>query len=136
VGTALAEDTELASLAVSFVFDWGGVLMLFFVVMLVWRKEQRWMTEELAAEVEMGVLTADEYTAIRSSSGWQRLLTATLRQRGWTAYRRLGRHYRLFAELAFKKRQARLMGDEPGVKAEIARLRAVIVREKGAGGAA
>ncbi len=134
LGTALAEPTALASLGVSLISDWLGVLMLLVIIVLVWRKEQSWMTDELMNEVDAGILTAEEYRAITSAGGRQRLLAKTLRQDGWAAYCRLGRQYVLFAELAFKLRQMRVMGEEPGVQAEITLLRASILREKGTGG--
>lgn len=131
LGTVLAETNGIASLAISFVFDWGGVAILLVVVVLVWRKEQRWLSEELAAEVQTGYLTQDQYAAMTSAGGRQRLLTRTLRERGWSSYRRLGRQYGLFAELAIKKRQVRLLGEEPGMLTEIGRLRAAILFEQG-----
>jgi hypothetical protein len=131
LGTTLAEATGLLSMLLSVLADWGGVLTLLLIIIFVWRKEQRWITEELANEVQAGLLAGDEYAAMTSSSGRQRLLAKTLRERGWVAYRRMGREHALLTELAFKKRQVRLMGDEPGMQAEIARLRAAIADAKG-----
>ena len=132
LGTGLAESTDLGSLGISILSDWMGVLILLAIVVLVWRKEQQWMTEELVSEVDTGFLTAEEYTAVRTSGGRQRLLARTLRRDGWAAYRRLGRLYDMFTHLAFKKRQVRLMGNEPGMEREIQHLRAAILKEKGA----
>jgi len=132
LGASLAEQTDLASLVVAFLFDWGGIAaLLAIIVLFVWRREQGWLRDELAAEVDTGYLTPEQYTAMTSASGRQRLLTRTLREHGWSAYRRLGRQYTLFAELAIKKHQVRQMGEEPGVQDEIARLRATILREQG-----
>jgi len=126
VGTALAESTALASLGVSFLADWGGVLGILVVVVAALRREQEWMANELVEEVAIGTLTAEHYTALTSRGGRQRLLALTLRRDGWTAYRRLNRLYGLCAELAIKKHQLRLMGDEHGNLREIERLRATI----------
>jgi protease PrsW len=126
LGAALAESTDMASLGVSFLSDWGGILILFIVVALVWRKERCWIIEELADEINSGLLTGEQYVAISSTAGRQRLLARTLRQDGWTAYRRTGRLCNLLTELAFKKRQLRLMGNEPATAREIDRLRLAI----------
>jgi transcriptional regulator with XRE-family HTH domain len=104
---------------------------LLVIVILVWRKEQHWMREELADEIGVGTLTPEEYGAVNTSSGRQRLLAKTLRRDGWTAYRRLNRLYTLFTELAFKKHQLRSMGSEPGTVREIERLRLAIQKERG-----
>lgn len=133
LGTSLSETTDLASLAVAFLFDCGGIAaLLLIIVAVVWRQEQGWLRDELAAEMESGYVTAEQYQAMLSASGRQRLLARTLRERGWRAYRRLDRLYSLFAELAIKKRQVRIMGEEPGVQAEIGRLRAAILLEQSA----
>ncbi len=132
LGTALADVTGLLSMGISVLSDWGGVLMLLVVVLIVWRKEQQWISEELSSEVTPGFLTAEKYTALASTAGRQRLLAKTLRQRGCGAYRRLGREYALLTELAFKKRQLRLLGDERGTQVEIDRLRLAIANENAA----
>ena len=131
LGTALADSTGLFSIVLSLLADWGGLLLLLLIIMLVWSKEQRWITEELAAEVPAGLLAADEYMAMTSSVGRQRLLAKTLREKGWASYRGMEREYALLTELAFKKRQVRLMGDEPGMQAEIAQLRTAIADARG-----
>ena len=98
-------------------------------IALVWRKERLWIIEELADEVASGLLTGEQYIAMSTTAGRQRLLARVLRQDGWTAYRRMGRLCNLFTELAFKKRELRLMGEEPATAREIDRLRLAIARE-------
>jgi hypothetical protein len=91
------------------------------------------MVEELADEVTLGILTAEQYASVTTSAGRQRLAARTLRRNGWTAYRRLNRLYALATELAFKKHQLRRMGNEQSNMQEIDRLRAAIVEEQAAG---
>lgn len=131
VGTTLAADTNLVSLGISFLFDWGGVALLLVLIALVWRKERQWIAEELYDEVPGGLLTIEQYTSISTTTGRQRMLARALRQDGWAAYRRLGRTYALLTELAFKKRQLRLLGDEPGTHDDILSLRQAILRDHG-----
>jgi hypothetical protein len=106
--------------------DWGGVLVVLLVVLAAWRKEHGWIVQELADEVQWGTLTQPEYAVAQSP--WSRLsvrwhATATA---GWAGYRRAGEFFQLLTELAFKKHQARFMGNESGNVAEIQRLRARI----------
>jgi protease PrsW len=133
LGASLADSTTLLSIGLSLLADWGGVLMVLLIIVLVWRKEQQWISEELADEVATGLLTAEEYVAMSSTAGRQRLLAKTLREAGMLAYRRLRRKYDLLTELAFKKRQVRLVGIEPGMQAEIGGLRHALTAQAGAG---
>jgi protease PrsW len=130
LGTALVDSAGLIALLISVIFDWGGILCLLLVVVASWRKEQGWMKEELADEVRLGVLTIEEYTAIASPAGRQRLLGRVLRREGWASYRRMQRLYTLQTELALKKHQRRVMGEERALTAAIDRLREDIVRER------
>jgi protease PrsW len=130
LGAVLVDSVGVAALLISVVFDWGGILCLLLVVIASWRKEQGWMKEELADEVQLGVLTVEEYAAIASPAGRQRLLGRVLRREGWASYRRMQRLYTLQTELAFKKHQRRIMGEEQGLTAAINRLRDDIMKER------
>lgn len=126
-GASLAGATNLASIGVSFASNWTGVLGVFILVVLAWHREERWMVEELAGEVDTGLLTRDEYAAITSSAGRQRLLARTLRTDGWASCRRLGQLYALLTELSFKKHELRLMPQEPATAEDIEHLRLAIL---------
>lgn len=92
-----------------FLLDWGGVLLLFLMVILSWRSERRIMGEYLQEEVQLGFMTQAQYDAIR-----RRRPAAGTRQAGGAARdRRLERDIRRTAtELAFKKYQLARVGDE------------------------
>jgi protease PrsW len=110
----------------SFLADWMGVLVVGIIVVLAWQREKGWMVSELAEEVITGVLTPLEYETIvsrreRLRRGWQVLGASGLRRlRLW---RRLAD---TATELAFKKHQQSIMGEERGNGHAIAALRARI----------
>ena len=112
---------------ISLISDWLGVLVVAFIVLLVWRRERKWVTTQLAEEVPSGVLAPSQYEAIISWRGrakrtWQALGLSGLRQAN--SWRRL---VDAATELAFKKHQQAVMGDEKGNSATIAALRAKIM---------
>jgi RsiW-degrading membrane proteinase PrsW (M82 family) len=125
---AQLNDVICGAVLVSAASDWGGILIIVLVAAAVWRKEKSWIASELTDEVRMGTLTTAEFQVAQSA--WRRTGARwdALNRHGLGAYRRVGRGYQLLAELAFKKRQARLMGDENGNLAEIQKLRGQIAR--------
>jgi protease PrsW len=125
---AQLNDVVCGAVLVSVVSDWSGVLVMLFVAAATWRKEKSWITVELADEVRMGTLTPAEYVTAQST--WQRTRARwdALNTNGIGGYRRVGLAYQLLTDLAFKKRQARLMGDETGNFAEMQRLRQQIAQ--------
>jgi RsiW-degrading membrane proteinase PrsW (M82 family) len=120
---AQLNDVVCGAVLVSVVTDWSGILVMLLVAVAALRKEKACIATELAEEVRYGTLTPAEYqtaqsTWLRTSARW-----AAFNTNGIGAYRRVGQAYQLLTELAFKKRQARLMGDESGNLAEVRRLR-------------
>ena len=125
-GAALTESTNLVSLGVSFCrtgavssacwcwWRWCGV------------RRSSGSSAIWPSEVELGVLTPEEFSTVSSLSERQRTLAAVLRRDGRAAYRRLARIYVLLTELALKKQQLHALGDERGNTALIERLRADI----------
>ena len=92
-----------------FLLDWGGVLLLFLMVILSWRSERRIMSEYLQEEVQLGFMTQAQYDAIRR----RRPAAGPCQAGGAARGRRLERDIRRTAtELAFKKYQLAKMGDE------------------------
>lgn len=122
----VADSTLLASLGVSIVSDWLGILLLLAIVALVWRKERGWLAQELAEEVRLGLLSEREYATLTGAAVRQRALAAIWRGYGRQAYNVARQRQTLFTELAFKKHQLRSLGDEGGNSAEIQRLRQAI----------
>ncbi len=122
-GAMLVEQTLCLSLVVSAVVDYGGLLLLLIVALLMLRKESRWIERGLAEEVRRGALSPPEYHLL--GSAWRRLGTRwqALGRGGRAAYRDVGRYYQCATELAFKKQHLRSLGDEGGNMAEVQRLR-------------
>ncbi len=108
---------------VSLLADWLGVIVWLVLVVIATRQEKQWITEELRDEVADGVLAA---THARAAARYRTRLTdrwAALQEHGIGRAHHLGRLHALAAELAFKKRQLRLHGDEQGNAADVTRLR-------------
>ncbi len=126
-GATLAEHTGCLSLLLSLVVDWGGVLLLLAVAVLVLRKEKRWVERGLVEEVRRGVLSPQEFELLRSPG--QRL-RARWQARGYggrQASRAVERYFQCATELSFKKEHLRSVGDEGGNLAEIQRLQQELV---------
>jgi RsiW-degrading membrane proteinase PrsW (M82 family) len=88
--------------------NWGGVLVVFVVMVLAWQQEKRWISAQLKAEVESGLITLAEYEVIGS---YRRRLAAQWQawsRHGRSEARRLSKVHQLATELAFKLEQ----GDE------------------------
>lgn len=101
----------------SLLADWLGLLLVGAIAVLAWRQERRWIREELAEEVRLGILTPNQYRGIvgRSSKGpapWRALVRDAI-------------------ELAIKRHQYARHGEGRGnAMAHIAALRASIVRNR------
>jgi hypothetical protein len=122
-GATLVEQTFCLSIGVSLVVDWGGILLLLAIALLVLRKEKGWIERGLVEEVRRGTLTSEEFDLLRSAGQRLRTRWRARGQGGGTAYRAVGRYYQYATELAFKKQHLRSLGDERGNLAEIQRLR-------------
>jgi protease PrsW len=133
---AQLNDAVCGAVLVSVVSDWSGVLVMLLVAAATWRKEKSWIVVELADELRMGTLTPAEY--LTAQSPWRRTRARwdALHTNGIGAYRRVGLAFQLLTELAFKKRQARLMGDESGNFDEMQRLRQQIAQVRSEAGQA
>ncbi|MBC7261694.1 MAG: PrsW family intramembrane metalloprotease [Chloroflexi bacterium] len=109
-------------LLMSVMNNWGGMLVILAVILLAAQQEKRWIAAHLKAEVESGLLTAEEYDMIGS---YRKRLGAIWRARsryGPGEARRLSKLAQLATELAFKIEQ----GDErtaQKLRGEIAALR-------------
>lgn len=122
-GAMLVEQTFCLSLGISAAVDWGGVLMLLIVAILVLRKESRWIEQELAEEVRRGDLSSQELQLLRSATRRLQARWQAFGRGGRTAHRQVGLYFQSSTKLAFKKQHLRSLGDEGGNLAEILRLR-------------
>ncbi len=130
IGASLVELSRLAVLF-SFLTDWGGVLVVFVVILLAVQQEKKWIIQELKEEVASGILSQADYALTvsyrrRFVARWEALLGQS-----WQRWRQLGRLFHLETELALKKYQLRTAGDGEATRATIARLRSQIVALRG-----
>jgi len=121
--SASLSSVTLLTLLVSLLSNWGGVLAIFVLILLAWQQEKRWIIRELREEVSQGVLPPEDYEI--TSSYRRRIVTQwrALIRDGWRGAGQVRRTYQLATELAFKKHQLNVVGEERGNAAEIARLR-------------
>jgi RsiW-degrading membrane proteinase PrsW (M82 family) len=108
---------------IAFASDWGGVLILLSVIICASVREQRWIVNFLADEVELGTLSQDDYAVVcsytrRVAVRANALLSGDLK-RWWN----LGRYYRLATELAFTKRRLTRFPEEEDTRARVVQLR-------------
>lgn len=129
-GASLVEQTSCLSLGVSVLVDWGGLLLLLAIALLVLRKEGHWIERGLVEEVRRGALTAQEFDLLRSAQRRAWVRWHAWSQGGRAAYRAVGQYYQCATELAFKKQHLRSLGDESGNLAEIQRLRQVLASNR------
>ncbi len=122
-GATLAEQTACLSLLGSLVVDWGGVLLLLLVAVLVLRKEKGWIERGLIEEVRQGALSPQEFDLLRSPGQRLRARWQARSRGGRQASRMVDRYFQCATELSFKKQHLRTLGDEGGNLAEVQRLR-------------
>lgn len=108
---------------IAFAADWGGVFMLLGVIIWALVREQRWITDFLVDEIELGTLSQEDYDVIRSSVGRVAARANTLFSGDLKGWRLLGRYHRLATELAFNKRRLTLFPAEEKTQLLIAKLR-------------
>lgn len=114
----------LQSLAIGMIFDWSGwIAMIIFVVWALYR-EQKWIITQLRDEVSNGIITPVQYKT--ACSAWAQT-SARIKALFSGRYRLVDRFFLLTAELAFKKHQAVVLGEQEQVQPEIERMRAELV---------
>lgn len=89
--------------------DWLGWLAMGALIVWALRRERRWIVEELAREVEHGVITQQQYDTIRKS--WLKELF-TFGGYARTKHQEAHHLYRMCSELAYKKHQRRQLGED------------------------
>jgi protease PrsW len=80
-----------------------GLLALLLIALLAWRREKGVIRTELREEVELGVLSREEYERLPSWRKRFRAEMAALRRRGWRAFFAQRDLHQAATELAFRK---------------------------------
>lgn len=109
------------------VVDWGGVLLVAAIVLWALRQEQRWMTEYLKEEVQLGTLTFQQYELVRSLTAQSAAQWDNLTHGRLLRYRRTRRFFDQSAKLASLKHHADLHPEDRR-EAYIQALRADVAR--------
>jgi RsiW-degrading membrane proteinase PrsW (M82 family) len=117
LGASLAS-TSWLTLCFSLVFDGSGLLLLGALILMVWRQEQRWMSEHLLDEVN-----GDVFALVTSRQRWARARRDALLRADRTEWRRLSHIRQAATELAFKKHQLARHGARPGTLDAVAHFR-------------
>ena len=108
---------------IAFASDWGGVLILFAVIIWSSVREQRWIVDFLADEVDLGTLERKDYRVICSYSERVAMRTKVLFQGEFRRWWDLGRYYHLATKLAFDKRRLVHFPNERDTRARVVLLR-------------
>jgi protease PrsW len=119
MATVFIASFGLGGLAATLLVDWVSWAIALGIVCWAILRERRWVREYLREELEQGTISAAQYQ------------TASSLRRQWGARMRskeARRFYGLCSELAQKKHQLAVVGEERGNTARVARLRAEIAQ--------
>jgi hypothetical protein len=119
MATFLAGTFGLGGLAATLVVDWMSWLLALGVAFWAIFRERRWIREYLQEEVASGLISAEQY---RTAGSIRKQIGARLRGK------QARRFYETCSELAQKKHQLAVLGDERGNTARISNLRGEIAR--------
>jgi RsiW-degrading membrane proteinase PrsW (M82 family) len=108
---------------IAFASDWGGVLILFVVIIWSTVREKQWIVDFLADEVELGILSRTDYRVICSYTRRLAMRAEALFGGEFRRWWDLGRYYRLATKLAFNKRRLVHFPTERDTRAEVVLLR-------------
>jgi protease PrsW len=114
MATLLGANLGLGGLLATLMVDWTGWALAFGLVVWAIFRERRWMLTYLREEVDLGVISVEQY---RTACSIRAQLSA--RARGRAARR----FYATCAELAQKKHQLATLGEERGNAARVLALR-------------
>jgi RsiW-degrading membrane proteinase PrsW (M82 family) len=96
---------------VALAFDWSGVWVIVGIVVWALAQEQRWLKEYLTEEVEMGILTRQQYRTACSSLHRAGHTLSLFFSHGPRAYRQSVRFYHRCSKLAYQKHHQTLFHD-------------------------
>ncbi len=116
----LADLLSGAGIFVGFMLDWTGWLAMFIFILVMIQRENSWQEQYLKSEVELGIITAQQY---RTACSPLQRFAAVLQAAFSGKYRQTHQFYQAGAELVHKKRQFERLGEEKGNTALIAALR-------------
>ncbi len=107
-------------LIVLYLIDWVGWVVVFGVMLWAINREKRWIVQYLPEEVSRGIITKQQFEIARSS--WAQTF-ARLRALFKGHLKPTRRFYQLCAELAQKKHQLAIVGEEQNNSVRIKQLR-------------
>lgn len=110
----------LGGLVALLIVDWLSWIVMFFIIVWAISRERRWIAEYLHEEVQNGLITPEQYRVAQSSWAQTR---ARFRALFVGRRRTIGAFYQMLAELAQKKHQLAIHGEERGNSARIRQLR-------------
>jgi RsiW-degrading membrane proteinase PrsW (M82 family) len=108
---------------IAFASDWGGVLILFVVIIWSTVREKQWIVDFLADEVALGLIDQADYQVICSYTSRLAMRAEALFRGEFRRWWDLGRYYRLATKLAFNKRRLAHFPAERDTRAEVKLLR-------------
>lgn len=114
MATVLIASFGLGGLAATLLVDWFSWAVALGVVLWAILRERRWIRQYLQEELEQGTISAAQF---QTASSLRKQWGARLRSK------EARRFYELCSELAQKKHQLQVLGDERGNSARVARLR-------------
>lgn len=120
VGAALAR-VNILTFVIGTLSDWGGVLLIFIIVLIGLTVEKKWVQSELREEIAMGLIDARDYARACSYRKRTRAFWGAFLRGEWARARREARVTQALTELAFKKYQMRVRGQD--YAREVAHLR-------------
>ncbi|KAA3659293.1 MAG: protease PrsW [Chloroflexi bacterium] len=97
---------------VALIFDWGGVLLIFGIMVWAVLQERNWIRVYLADEVAVGTLTAVQYEIACSGRKRVRYIWSQLSSGGFGEFRHATRFFHRCSELAYKKHHITLFHDD------------------------
>ena len=97
---------------VALISDWGGILLIFGIMIWAVLQERSWIRTQLADEVEVGTLTAVQYEIACSGRKRVRYIWNQLTTQGPKAYRQATRFFQRCSELAYKKHHISLFQED------------------------
>lgn len=116
---------NVAGLVVAALTAWAGwLLMLLFIFWLIYR-EKTWLRQYLSDEVQWQTITPRQYQAVCAPFGQSKARLLSLTKGN---FRRTVRFFQLCGELAHKKRQLAVMGEEEGNSVTIEKLRGELAK--------